>query len=74
MENKATRILDDKWEKKDKIGEGSYGNVYRGINKSSSELIAIKKIKTPVSEDGVPVDTLREVTILRNIEHSNIVK
>lgn len=66
--------FETKWEKKDKIGSGSYGDVYRGVNKLNSELIAIKKIKTPVSEDGVSVETLREVVILQNMEHPNVVK
>ncbi len=68
------KVLDMKWEKKDKIGEGSYGNVYKGVDIKNDRIVAIKKIKSPITEDGISVDTLREILILRNMEHSNIVK
>ena len=69
----SNKDFDSYWEKQDKIGSGSYGDVYRGINKNTQQLIAIKKIKSPLCEDGIPVDTLREIVILKNIEHPNII-
>jgi serine/threonine protein kinase len=73
-EGKGGKVLEEKWEKQIKIGEGSYGNVYKGTNKLNSQPIAIKKIKAPVGDDGVPVETIREIVILRNITHPNIIK
>jgi hypothetical protein len=34
---------------------------------------AIKIIKTLATEDGIPVETLREIVILKNLEHPNII-
>ena len=65
---------EEKWEKQTKIGSGCYGNVYKGIDKTTSQQIAIKKIKAPMEEDGIPTEILREIVILRNIEHPNVIK
>lgn len=73
--NKSSQKLsDEKWEKQQKIGSGSYGNVYKGIDKTTHQQIAIKKIKAPIEEDGIPVEILREIIILRNISHPNVIK
>lgn len=73
MEVQEGKIIDQKWQKQDKIGSGCYGNVYKGVDIESSTPVAIKKIKSPITDDGIPVETLREIVILRNINHSNIV-
>jgi serine/threonine protein kinase len=56
------------------IGSGAYGVVYRGIHQRTSQLIAIKKIKTPMTEIGIPVDTLRETNLLNLLTHPNIIQ
>jgi serine/threonine protein kinase len=66
--------LNTRWVKKEPILEGTYGIVYKGIDTLNNESIAIKRIKTPLDEDGIPIETLREVVILRNMNHPNIVK
>jgi serine/threonine protein kinase len=67
-------VFNSRWVRQEIIGSGSYGNVYRGIDSSSTEPIAIKKIKMPITEDGIPIETLREIVILRNVTHPNIVR
>jgi serine/threonine protein kinase len=70
----SEEVFNSKWVKQEIIGSGSYGNVYRGIDSTNSEPIAIKKIKMPITEDGIPIETLREIVILRNVTHPNIVR
>jgi serine/threonine protein kinase len=70
----SQQLSEDKWEKQHKIGSGSYGSVYKGIDKTTQQQIAIKKIKAPLEDDGVPVEILREIIILRNISHPNVIK
>jgi serine/threonine protein kinase len=67
-------LLNTKWVKLEIIKQGSYGIVYRGYDSSNNQIIAIKKLKTPIDEDGIQVEPLREVIILRNISHPNIVR
>ena len=62
------------FEKCENIGSGAYGVVYKGINKETNEVIAIKRIKTELESEGVPSTALREISILRELKHPNIVE
>ena len=62
------------FQKIDTIGSGTYGVVYKGKNKNTGEIIAIKKIKIDLENEGVPSTALREITILRELSHPNIVQ
>jgi len=62
------------FEKCENIGSGTYGVVYKGINKETNEVIAIKKIKIDLESEGVPSTALREISILRELKHPNIVE
>lgn len=57
----------------DKIGVGSYGCVFEAKNQLTGELVAIKAQDCSSQED-VPVSILREIRILRLLDHPNIVK
>lgn len=68
---------DQAYEELGKIGRGAYGTVYKAKNKETGTLVALKKVCVPVTEDGVPMNTLREISILKQInlyEHPNIVR
>jgi len=56
------------------IGSGTYGTVYKAQNLQTKELVAIKKIKLEVETEGVPSTALREIVILKKIDHPNVVK
>jgi serine/threonine protein kinase len=62
------------FDKNEHIGSGTYGVVYKGINKKSNETIAIKKIKIDLKSEGIPSTALREISILRELKHNNIVE
>lgn len=55
------------------LGEGAYGVVYKGVNEKTGEIIALKKIKLETQSEGVPSTTIREISVLREIEHPNVV-
>jgi serine/threonine protein kinase len=57
-----------------KVGSGTYGDVYKGKLKGSSDIIAIKKIKIDLENEGIPSTALREITILRELQHPNIIE
>lgn len=62
------------FEKIETIGSGTYGVVYKGRNTETNETIAIKKIKIELESEGVPSTALREISILRELRHPNIVE
>ncbi|ELA48326.1 CMGC/CDK/CRK7 protein kinase [Vavraia culicis subsp. floridensis] len=55
-----------------KIGEGTYGAVY--LSEFNSQKYALKKILNTNAEDGLPVMLVREIKILKMVEHPNIIK
>ncbi|XP_077999168.1 cyclin-dependent kinase 1-like [Glandiceps talaboti] len=57
----------------EKIGEGTYGVVYKGRNKKSGKLVALKKIRLESEEEGVPSTAIREISLLKELQHPNIV-
>lgn len=60
------------YQKISKIGEGTYGIVFKARQKDTNKLVALKKIRLNLQE-GVPTTTIREVAILKEVNHDNIV-
>ena len=44
-----------------KIGKGSYGSVYKCIDTSSNEFVAVKYIKINDSVEGIPPTAIKEI-------------
>merc|ERR1719334_388367 len=57
----------------EKIGEGTYGVVFKGKNKKTGEIVAMKKIRLESEEEGVPSTAIREISLLKELQHPNIV-
>ncbi|VVB12472.1 unnamed protein product [Arabis nemorensis] len=55
------------------VGDGTFGSVWRAINKQSGEVVAIKKMKKKYYSWDECIN-LREVKSLRRMNHPNIVK
>ena len=62
------------YEKISKLGSGAYGSVYKAIMKKNQKIVAIKRIKISLDTEGIPSSALREISILRNLRHENIIK
>eukprot|EP00440_Ansanella_granifera_P055647 gb/GFBE01060315.1/.p1 GENE.gb/GFBE01060315.1/~~gb/GFBE01060315.1/.p1 ORF type:complete len:323 (+),score=71.63 gb/GFBE01060315.1/:1-969(+) len=58
----------------EKIGEGTYGTVYKASCRQTGERVAIKKIRILYEDDGVPSTALREITLLKELNHTNVVQ
>jgi serine/threonine protein kinase len=56
----------------DKLGQGTYGTVYRGRDKVSGDAVAMKLIALTPPHDGFPVDALRELAVLQACRHPNL--
>jgi len=62
------------YEKVEKIGEGTYGVVYKGKDLHTNETIALKKIRLEQEDEGVPSTAIREISLLKEMHHRNIVR
>lgn len=58
----------------EKIGEGTYGVVYKARDRLTNETIALKKIRLEQEDEGVPSTAIREISLLKEMHHSNIVR
>lgn len=63
----------DRYEKLEKIGEGTYGVVYKARDLETDEMIALKRIRLEQEDEGVPSTAIREISILKELVHPNIV-
>ncbi|CAG9770443.1 unnamed protein product [Ceutorhynchus assimilis] len=55
------------------IGEGTYGQVYKAKDVHANELVALKKVRLENEKEGFPITAVREIKILRQLNHKNIV-
>jgi len=62
------------YEKVEKIGEGTYGVVYKARDRVTNETIALKKIRLEQEDEGVPSTAIREISLLKEMQHRNIVR
>lgn len=58
----------------EKIGEGTYGVVYKARDRLTNETIALKKIRLEQEDEGVPSTAIREISLLKEMQHGNIVR
>jgi len=63
----------------DKVGEGTYGEVYKATPPpemliENGELLALKKVRLENEKEGFPITAVREIKILRQLKHKNIIK
>jgi serine/threonine protein kinase len=64
----------DNYTKLAKIGEGTYGVVYQAKNNLTGENVALKKIKLESEEEGIPSTAIKEISLLKGLNHPNIVR
>lgn len=57
-----------------KLGEGAYGIVYKAQHTITGEIVAMKKIRLTSANEGVPSTAIREISILKELQHPNIVE
>lgn len=62
----------DTYTKLDKIGEGTYATVFKGKSRLTETIVALKEIRLE-HEEGAPCTAIREVSLLKELRHANIV-
>jgi|UniRef100_A0AC35FR76 cyclin-dependent kinase 7 len=65
-----------RYEKIKHLGEGQFAHVYQARDTITGDIVAIKKIKLASRkemEDGIDRSAIREIKLLREIEHENVI-
>lgn len=63
----------EQYEKLEKVGEGTYGVVYKAQD-PHGEIYALKTIRLEAEDEGIPSTAIREISLLKELQHPNIVK
>ncbi|CCH62625.1 hypothetical protein TBLA_0H03440 [Henningerozyma blattae CBS 6284] len=59
----------------EKVGEGTYGVVYKALDlRNGQRIVALKKIRLESEDEGVPSTAIREISLLKELKDDNIVK
>ncbi|KAK6100633.1 Protein kinase domain family protein [Brugia pahangi] len=66
----------NEFEKMNRVGEGTYGIVYRAKDTKTGEIIALKKVRMDEKseENGISISAIREIHLLMSLHHKNIVE
>jgi serine/threonine protein kinase len=57
-----------------KLGEGTYGVVYKAVDSWTDRFVPMEVFRIGLDGDGIPVTTLREISILHALKHPNIIR
>ncbi|KAM0676935.1 Cyclin-dependent kinase catalytic subunit [Binucleata daphniae] len=66
--------MEESYQRIEKIGEGTYGVVYKAREKISGRIVALKKIRLENENEGIPPTTIREISLLKTIKHPTIIE
>ncbi|KAF8786354.1 Cyclin-dependent kinase 9 like protein [Argiope bruennichi] len=63
----------EKYEKLAKIGQGTFGEVFKARHRTSRKTVALKRIMMENEKEGFPITAIREIKILQQLKHANVV-
>lgn len=64
----------ERYQKLEKIGEGTYGVVYKAKDRITGMIVALKRIRLEAEDEGIPSTAIREISLLKELRHPNIVR
>ena len=48
--------------------------MYKARNRMNDDVVALKRIRLEQEEEGVPSTAIREISLLKELKHENIVR
>ncbi|CCM02732.1 uncharacterized protein FIBRA_04839 [Fibroporia radiculosa] len=67
-------IWNGRYSKIEKIGEGTYGVVYKARDVTTNQVVAMKKIRLEAEDEGVPSTAIREISLLKELKDDHVVR
>lgn len=64
----------EEYDVEEKLGEGTFGEVYKARSKKTGSVVAMKKILMHNEKDGFPITALREIKLLKMLSHINVIR
>ncbi|CCK71035.1 cyclin-dependent serine/threonine protein kinase SGV1 KNAG_0F03730 [Huiozyma naganishii CBS 8797] len=69
----CTKFLNH-YKEEQKLGQGTFGEVYKGVHLETQRQVAMKRIIVSGEKDLFPITAQREITILKKLNHKNVLK
>lgn len=63
----------NRYERIQGLGEGTYGVVFKAKDKETGQIVALKRIRLENADEGIPATAIREIAILKEMKHKNVV-
>ncbi|XP_065219055.1 cyclin-dependent kinase 2-like [Planococcus citri] len=73
IQSSMPQAVSAQYDAQEKIGEGTYGIVYKAWDIIQQRYIALKKIRVESYVEGIPSTALREISLLKELDHPNII-
>ncbi|XP_062229628.1 probable serine/threonine-protein kinase At1g54610 isoform X2 [Phragmites australis] len=64
----------DAYDKIEKVGQGTYSNVYKARERGTGRIVALKKVRFDTSESESVRFMAREMRILQGLDHPNVIR
>eukprot|EP00898_Chlorokybus_atmophyticus_P009224 jgi/Chlat1/931/Chrsp108S00040 len=74
LEKRTQRQGMDRYVKGGTLGQGTFGVVYQAEDRETGLVVAIKKIRLGKYKEGVNVTALREIKLLKELHHGNVIR
>ncbi|KAJ2613663.1 serine/threonine protein kinase, CMGC, CDC2/CDK sub [Coemansia sp. RSA 1804] len=56
-----------------KLGEGTFGEVHKAVHKATGATVALKRVLMHNEKEGLPITAIREIKLLKSLNHPNVV-
>ncbi|KAK9365755.1 kinase-like domain-containing protein [Lipomyces kononenkoae] len=66
-------FVKQEYEELGKLGEGTFGEVYKARHRRTGRMVALKKILMHNEKEGFPITAIREIRILKHLSHENVI-